>query len=98
MSMSTETSSEVNTGLRKTLVGVVVSTAMQKTVVVAVSRKVRHPKYQKYVSSRRKYLVHDENGECQVGDEVEIIESRPLSKLKRWRLGEIKSRAETAKA
>lgn len=98
MSMSTETSSEENKGLRKTLVGVVVSTAMQKTVVVAVFRKVRHPKYQKYVSSRRKYLVHDENEECQVGDEVEIIESRPLSKLKRWRLGEIKSRAETAKA
>lgn len=96
--MSTETSSEQNHGLRKTLVGTVVSTAMQKTVVVAVLRKVRHPKYQKYVSSRRKYLVHDEHEECQVGDEVEIIESRPLSKLKRWRLGEIKSRAETAKA
>ncbi|MFM7199688.1 MAG: 30S ribosomal protein S17 [Myxococcota bacterium] len=85
-------------GLRKTFVGMVVSTKMQKTVVVEVHRKVRHPKYQKYVSSRKKYLVHDENNECKVGDEVEIIETRPLSKLKRWRLGQIKSRAEATKA
>lgn len=93
-----EIGSDEKHGLRKTMVGVVVSTNMQKTVVVAVHRKVKHPKYQKYVSSRSKYMVHDEQQECRVGDEVEIIESRPLSKLKRWRLGEIKSRAETTKA
>lgn len=91
--MSTEMPSR---GLRKALVGVVVSTKMQKTVVVAVSRKVRHPKYQKYVTSRRKFLAHDENQECRLGDEVEIIETRPLSRLKRWRVSEIKSRGESA--
>lgn len=93
--MSTETESQ---GLRKTLVGVVVSTRMQKTVVVAVSNKVRHPKYRKYVSSRKKYMVHDEHQECRVGDEVEIVETRPLSRLKRWRLSEIKARGESIKA
>jgi small subunit ribosomal protein S17 len=93
--MSTETESQ---GLRKTLVGVVVSTRMQKTVVVAVSSKVRHSKYRKYVSSRKKYMVHDEHQECRVGDEVEIVETRPLSRLKRWRLSEIKARGESVKA
>lgn len=81
-------------GLRKKLVGVVVSTKMNKTIVVSVTRKVRHPKYQKYVTRRHKYLVHDEREECRTGDEVEIIETRPLSRLKRWRLLDIKSRAE----
>lgn len=79
----------------RSLIGVVVSTKMEKTVVVSVSRKVRHPKYKKYVSSRRRYYAHDERGECQVGDEVEIFETRPLSKLKRWRLGSIKAKANT---
>ncbi len=81
-------------GNRKRLVGVVVSNKMEKTVVVSVARKVRHPKYLKYVTQRRKYYVHDEHEECRVGDEVEILETRPLSKMKRWRLLGIKSRAE----
>jgi small subunit ribosomal protein S17 len=85
-------------GLRKTLVGIVTSNKMNKTIVVTVFRKVQHAKYQKYVTQRRKYLVHDENQECGIGDEVEIIETRPLSRLKRWRLNEIKSRAESVKA
>jgi small subunit ribosomal protein S17 len=97
VSMSTEIESQAQ-GLRKTLVGVVVSTKMQKTVVVAVSRKVRHPKYRKYVTSRRRFMVHDEHNECRVGDEVEIIETRPLSRLKRWRLNEIKARGEISRA
>ncbi len=83
-------------GLRKKLVGTVVSTKMQKTIVVSVARKVRHPKYLKYVTTRKKYYVHDEHEECRVGDEVEILETRPLSKMKRWRLLGIKSRAEGA--
>lgn len=95
--MNTETESKEQ-GLRKTFVGVVVSARMTKTIVVAVTRKVRHPKYRKYVTSRKRYMVHDENQECRVGDEVEIIETRPLSRLKRWRLHEIKSRAESARA
>ncbi len=85
-------------GLRKTLVGVVTSAKMDKTIVVSVTRKVQHPKYQKYVTSRKKYYVHDENNDCRMGDEVEIIETRPLSRLKRWRLSEIKSRGESARA
>ncbi len=81
-------------GHRKKLVGVVVSNKMHKTVVVSVARKVRHRKYLKYVTTRKKYYVHDEHEECRVGDEVEILETRPLSKLKRWRLLGVKSRAE----
>lgn len=93
--MGTEATAQ---GLRKTLVGVVVSTKMNKTIVVSVSRKVRHPKYRKFVSSRRKYLVHDETGQSRVGDEVEIIETRPLSKLKRWRLREVRARVDSVVA
>lgn len=80
-------------GVRKRLVGTVISNKMQKTVVVAVSRKVQHPKYRKYMASRKNYYVRDEHSECRIGDEVEIVETRPLSKLVRWRLLEIKSRA-----
>lgn len=80
-------------GLRKTLTGKVVSDKMDKTIVVEVSDKVKDPTYQKYVSRRTRYKAHDERNECGVGDVVTIQESRPLSKQKRWRLLEIKTRA-----
>jgi len=71
---------------RKSLIGVIVSDKMDKTVVVEVSRFVMHPVYKKYVRKRSKYKAHDEKNQCHVGDRVEIIESRPLSKEKRWRV------------
>ena len=74
-------------GRRRTLQGEVVSAGkMDKTVTVMVTRRVRHPLYKKYVTKRKKYLAHDERNEYQVGDVVVIIESRPLSKRKRWRV------------
>jgi small subunit ribosomal protein S17 len=77
----------------KTREGVVVSNAMDKTVVVAVKRTVRHPRYRKYLTMSKKYLAHDERNECGVGDRVVIAETRPLSKRKRWRLRTIVERA-----
>ncbi len=74
-------------------VGEVVSTKMAKTIVVAVSRRVPHPLYRRIVSKRKKFYAHDEEGKAVVGDIVRIIECRPLSKLKRWRLGEIVRKA-----
>jgi small subunit ribosomal protein S17 len=73
-------------GDRKTLVGTVVSDKMEKTVVVQVERLTLHPKFKKYVRRRKKYKAHDERRECRVGDRVLIMESRPLSKDKRWRV------------
>lgn len=73
--------------------GLVVSNRMQKTVVVAVTRKKRHPKYKKYVSTRKKYYAHDENNSCGIGDLVRIVETRPLSKLKRWKVSKILAKA-----
>lgn len=78
---------------RKRRVGVVKSDRMEKTVVVEISRKVLHAKYKKFVSSRVKYKAHDENNECRIGDRVEIEESRPLSREKRWRVVQILERA-----
>jgi len=72
--------------LRKRLIGKVVSDRPEKTVVVQVSRKAMHPTYKKYVSKRHKYYVHDEENRCEVGDIVEIEETRPLSKLKHFRV------------
>ncbi|ODN30362.1 30S ribosomal protein S17 [Fervidobacterium thailandense] len=69
---------------RKRFIGVVVSDKMDKTVTVKVERLVKHPKFGKYVKRSKKFYAHDENNECRVGDIVEIEESRPLSKLKRW--------------
>lgn len=80
-------------GLRKTLTGKVVSDKMDKTIVVEVSDKVKDQTYQKYVSRRTRYKAHDERNECGIGDVVTIQESRPLSKQKRWRLLEVKTRA-----
>ena len=75
--------------LRKTRVGKVVSNKMEKTVVVAIEDKVKHPDYGKIVKRTVKLHAHDENGECSIGDKVEVMETRPLSKTKRWRLGRI---------
>ena len=80
-------------GYRKTRVGVVVSDKMDKTIVVAIKTKVRHPLYGKMVNRTRKFKAHDENNECGIGDTVKIMETRPLSKDKRWRLVEIVEKA-----
>ena len=79
--------------LRKTRVGKVVSNKMDKTIVVAIEDNVRHPLYKKIVKRTVKFKAHDENNECQKGDVVEIMETRPLSKDKRWRLVEIIEKA-----
>ena len=79
--------------LRKTRTGVVVSDKMNKTIVVAVRDNVRHPLYNKIVKKTDKLKAHDENNECKIGDTVKVMETRPLSKDKRWRLVEIIERA-----
>jgi len=80
-------------GKRKTLTGVVSSDKMDKTVVVMVSRRVLHPVYKKYIRKRKKVKAHDEKNECRMGDKVLLMETRPLSKEKRWRVKEILERA-----
>lgn len=80
-------------GKRKTLIGVVISDKMDKTVVVMVNRLVLHPVYKKYIRKRKKVKAHDERNECRVGDKVLLIESRPLSREKRWRVKEILEKA-----
>ena len=75
--------------LRKTRVGVVTSNLMDKTITVAVERKVKHPIYGKFVKKTTRFHAHDEKNECSVGDVVKIMETRPLSKTKRWRLVEV---------
>ena len=79
--------------LRKTRTGKVVSNRMDKTIVVAVEDHVKHPLYKKVVKSTYKLKAHDENNECNIGDTVKVMETRPLSKAKRWRLVEITERA-----
>ncbi len=79
--------------LRKTRVGVVVSDKMDKTIVVAVKDNVRHPLYKKIVKRTYKLKAHDANNDCRIGDTVKVMETRPLSKEKRWRLVEIMERA-----
>lgn len=78
---------------RKRLVGIVTSDKMDKTIVVVVERQYRHPLYKKVVRSTKKYLAHDEKNACQVGDRVQILEARPLSRRKRWVVEEILERA-----
>jgi small subunit ribosomal protein S17 len=80
-------------GHRKTRIGIVESDKMDKTIVVSITRRYKHPKYKKYVKDRKKLKVHDETNTCRVGDKVIIEETRPLSKQKRWRLKEILERA-----
>lgn len=79
--------------VRKSRVGVVVSTKMNKSILVAMERKVAHPIYNKYFKKTTKLMAHDENNECGVGDTVKIMETRPLSKNKKWRLVEIIEKA-----
>lgn len=84
---------EKDQGQRKVRVGVVVSSRATKTLAVAVERRVAHPLYRKQVTRTKKYYAHDERQEAREGDIVRIVETRPLSKLKRWRLAEIVERA-----
>lgn len=79
--------------LRKERIGVVVSNRMDKSIVVAIERKVMHPIYGKFMKQTTKFKAHDENNECNIGDTVLIMETRPLSKTKNWRLVEIIERA-----
>ena len=79
--------------LRKTRIGVVVSNKMDKTITVAIERRVPHPIYKKYFKKTTKLMAHDEKKECGVGDKVKIMETRPLSKNKRWRLVQIVEKA-----
>jgi small subunit ribosomal protein S17 len=86
---SPATSTPDTRGLRKTRIGVVVSNKMDKTIVVAVERRVKDPLYQKYVKKTRKFMAHDEQNQCDIGDRVRIMETRPLSARKNWRLVQI---------
>jgi small subunit ribosomal protein S17 len=79
--------------LRKTRIGVVASDKGDKTVTVVIERKVKHPIYGKFMKSTKKYTAHDEKNDCKEGDTVSIMETRPLSKTKRWRIVEILERA-----
>lgn len=91
----TETSTTIDRNLRKTRTGVVVSNKADKTLVVRVDRRKAHPRYHKVITVSKKYYAHDENNEANIGDTVEIMETRPLSKLKCWRLVNIVKRANT---
>jgi small subunit ribosomal protein S17 len=86
-------SEAIERNLRKTRVGKVVSDKMDKTIVVAIEDNVKHPKYGKVIKRTIKFKAHDENNECREGDTVKIMETRPLSKDKRWRLVEIIEKA-----
>ena len=79
--------------LRKERVGIVTSNKMDKSIVVSVETKVMHPKYGKFVKQTKRFMAHDEKGECGVGDKVKIMETRPMSKLKRWRLVDVVEKA-----
>ncbi len=87
MEATTQTAADRN--LRKIRIGVVSSNKMDKTITVNVERKVKHPLYGKFVKKTTKFHAHDENNECSIGDTVKIMETRPLSKSKRWRLVEV---------
>ena len=87
------TESSAERGYGRTLRGVVKSAKMQKTVIVEVVRTVRHAKYAKFLKHRARYYAHDENGQAGVGDMVDIVECRPVSKLKRWRLQQVAEKA-----
>ncbi|MEZ4104661.1 MAG: 30S ribosomal protein S17 [Candidatus Paceibacterota bacterium] len=87
------TEQNIERQLRKTRVGVVTSNKMEKTITVAVVRKLKHPKYGKFLKKTKKFHAHDEKNECNIGDTVKIMETRPLSATKRWRLIEIVEKA-----
>ena len=84
---------EQKRNLRKERIGIVTSNKMDKSVVVTEVKKVKHPKYHKFVLRRKKYMAHDEKNDANIGDKVRIMETRPLSKRKRWRIVEIIERA-----
>ena len=84
-----DTQTDSRPHVRKTRVGIVVSTKMDKTLVVEHVARVPHPRYKKIIKRSKKYYVHDENGEAKVGDRVRIVETRPISKTKCWRLAEV---------
>ena len=84
---------EIKRNLRKQRVGIVVSNKMDKTITVEVSRRMKHPKYSKFITKKNKLYAHDEENTCNIGDSVRIMETRPLSKNKKWRLQEILERA-----
>ena len=89
-----ETTDSTERGKRKVLTGTVVSDKMNKTAVVSIERQVKHDTYGKYVRRRNKFKVHDEKNECKIGDVIRFMETRPLSKDKRWRLVDFVQRAE----
>ena len=89
MEATTTTENTLQRNLRKTRIGVVSSNKMDKTITVEVERKVKHPLYGKFLKKTTKFHAHDEKNECSIGDTVKIMESRPLSKTKRWRLVEV---------
>ena len=91
--MEEATTTEADRGRRKTRIGKVVSDKMQKTVVVVIERLVKHPQYKRYVRQRSRFKVHDEKNECKEGDIIRFMETRPLSKDKRWRFVEFVERA-----
>jgi small subunit ribosomal protein S17 len=86
-----DNSTDTQVHLRKTRVGVVISDKMDKTLVVEHVARVPHPRFNKIVKRSKKYYVHDEKGEATIGDRVRIVETKPLSKLKRWNLAEVLS-------
>ncbi len=92
-SNSAGTPTEAKRGLSKTQEGIVTSNKMTKTVVVSIVSYKKHASYGKYVRRTKKYMAHDEKGDCQIGDKVLIIESRPMSKNKRWRVQKVIERA-----
>jgi|TARA_Y100000385_G_scaffold231446_1_gene243444 small subunit ribosomal protein S17 len=83
----------VQRNLRKERIGLVTSAAMNKSIVVIVERKMKHPIYGKFIKKSNKFMAHDEKDECGIGDTVRIMETRPLSKSKRWRLAEVIEKA-----
>jgi small subunit ribosomal protein S17 len=83
----------VQRNMRKQRIGVVTSNKMEKSIVISVERKVKHPMYGKFVKKTKKFMAHDENNDCRIGDIVRIMETRPLSKNKCWRLIQIVERA-----
>ena len=93
--MVEEIETKLDRGSRKERLGEVISSKMTKTIVVRVERRFQHPRFKKVVTSYKKFYAHDENNEAKPGDRVRIEETRPLSKLKRWRLVQVVSKAET---
>jgi small subunit ribosomal protein S17 len=96
MTEATETQTTYERRPRQSKIGVVTSAKMQKTIVVRVTRRVQHAQYKRVVSISKKFYAHDENAEARPGDTVRIVETRPLSKLKRWRLAEVLARSTAA--